>query len=96
MGRKPKQSTYDWTNEKEEKLIQWWEETEYLYNLQCRDYRDTAKKDRAVESIATKIGTTGEDQYFNMALKKNQNNGLEQCSSTASLWPIHTWIHVCK
>lgn len=63
MGRKPKASTYGWTNEKEEQLIRWWEETEYLYNLQCRDYRDTAKKQRAIESIAVKIGTTGEGLY---------------------------------
>lgn len=62
MGRKPKASTYDWTNEKEETLISFWEEHEYLYNLQCRDYKDAGKKQRALEAIAQKIGTTGESR----------------------------------
>lgn len=59
MGRRPKISTYEWTNEKEEMLVAFWEEHEYLYNMECCDYRDSGKKQRAVEAIAAKIGTTG-------------------------------------
>lgn len=66
MGRKPKSTSYDWTEEKEEMLISWWEETEYLYNLKCKEYKDQAKKQRAYEDIAVKIGTTGKAQHLYM------------------------------
>lgn len=58
MGRKPKSSSYDWTDEKEEILIAGWEEHEYLYNMKLKDYKNPAKKQAAYESIAAKIGTT--------------------------------------
>lgn len=59
MGRKPKSITYEWTEEKEEMLISFWEENEFLYNLACKDYKNQDKKQRAYETIASKIGTTG-------------------------------------
>lgn len=51
--------TFDWTDEQEDTLIALWQEHEYLYNMKCRDYKNTQKKERAIESIAAKIGTTG-------------------------------------
>lgn len=60
MGRKAKAKlTYEWTEEKEEVLISWWEKTEFLYNLECKDYKNQQKKQKAYEEIAKEIGTTG-------------------------------------
>lgn len=37
MGRKPKATTYNWTAEKEEMLISFWETHEYLFDLEKKD-----------------------------------------------------------
>lgn len=63
MGRKPKTVAYDWTEEKEEMLISFWESNDFLYNLANKNYKNQQKKDKAYEEIAAKIGTTGKLGY---------------------------------
>lgn len=66
MGRKPKQPTdYEWTPEREEMLLNFWEKNAFLYNLELRDYSNQDKKRRTYEEFAAKMGATGE-------LAKNQ------------------------
>lgn len=60
MGRKAKQPTdYEWSGEREEILLNWWEENELLYNMELKDYSNQIKKRRTYEEFAAKMGTTG-------------------------------------
>lgn len=64
MGWKPKAVGYDWTDEKEEQLISQWEENEFLYNMECKDYKNQQKKEMAYENMGKKIGTTGKNELL--------------------------------
>lgn len=60
MGRKAKiPSDYVWSPEREEMLLNWWEENELLYNMELRDYSNQHKKKRTYEEFAAKMGATG-------------------------------------
>lgn len=59
MGRKPKTpSDYEWTPEREQLLLEWWEKNELLYNLELKDYSNQQKKRSAYEAFAKKMGAT--------------------------------------
>lgn len=60
MGRKARKPTdYVWTAEREEQLLNWWEENELLYNMETKDYSNQHKKRRMYEEFAAKMGATG-------------------------------------
>lgn len=84
MGRKAKNPTnFDWTPEREEKLLMFWEENAFLYNLELKDYSKVDKKQRLYEQFAAEMGTTG------MFVKKKACTSLQYGPNillTSEIW----------
>ena len=49
-----------WTQEREERLIELWEEKPQLYNISSQAFSNRDSKINAVKYIAEKLGTSGE------------------------------------
>lgn len=50
---------FEWTEEREEDLIQLWEDNPFLYNTELKDYLNLYKKRETIEKFASILGATG-------------------------------------
>lgn len=49
-----------WTEEREDKLVEMWEQRPSLYNCASKSYSDRNARSKALEEIAEEVGTSGE------------------------------------
>lgn len=56
----PSEKRYTWTFEAEEKLIDFWEKNEILYDMSLREYSNTERKRRLLDRFAAELGTDRE------------------------------------
>ena len=53
------ESTVEWTNEKEDELVELWQERPCLYLISSTEYADRVKKSIAVREVADELRLTG-------------------------------------
>ena len=58
MASEP-EATLEWTNKKEDELVELWEERPCLYLISSPEYADRVKKSIAVREIADTLRFTG-------------------------------------
>ena len=77
------------TPEQEQDVADWYKDREWFYNVRCTEYKDTVRKNKALEEKAAQLGyTTQELETWIKSKKYLAANTLKQKTSGAAAKPM--------
>jgi len=97
QSRKAKSRATFFTPEQEQDVADWYKDREWFYNFRCDAYKDTVRKDKALEEKAAQLGSTAKELKTWIKSKKDlAAKLLKQKTSGAAAKPMtdrEQWVY---